>query len=52
MRNIGRSIGTYLIIFVVVLSMSMMIRSMAGSTDVKDVKFSQFATHLEKGVTA
>ena len=29
--------------------MSMMIRSMAGSTDVKDVKFSQFATHLEKG---
>ena len=49
MRNIGRSIGTYLIIFVVVLSMSMMIRSMAGSTDVKDVKFSQFATHLEKG---
>ena len=49
MRNIGRSIGTYLIIFVVVLSMSMMIRSMAGSTDVKDVKFSQFATHLERG---
>ncbi|MBQ6151447.1 MAG: ATP-dependent zinc metalloprotease FtsH [Mogibacterium sp.] len=49
MRNIGRSIGTYLIIFVVVLSMSMMIRGMAGSTDVKDVKFSQFATHLEKG---
>ena len=29
--------------------MSMMIRGMAGSTDVKDVKFSQFATHLEKG---
>ncbi|MBR3124843.1 MAG: ATP-dependent zinc metalloprotease FtsH [Mogibacterium sp.] len=49
MRNIGRSIGTYLIIFVVVLSMSMMIRGMAGSTDVKEVKFSQFATHLEKG---
>ena len=49
LRNIGRSIGTYLIIFVVVLSMSMMIRGMAGSTDVKDVKFSQFATHLEKG---
>ena len=49
MKNIGRSIGTYLIIFVVVLSMSMMIRGMAGSTDVKEVKFSQFATHLEKG---
>ena len=29
--------------------MSMMIRGMAGSTDVKEVKFSQFATHLEKG---
>ena len=49
MKNIGRSIGTYLIIFVVVLSMSMMIRGMAGSADVKEVKFSQFATHLERG---
>ena len=29
--------------------MSMMIRGMAGSTDVKEVKFSQFATHLERG---
>ncbi len=49
MKNIGRSIGTYLIIFAVVLSMSMMIRGMAGSADVKEVKFSQFATHLERG---
>ena len=49
MRNIGRSIGTYLIIFVVVLSLSMMLRGMAGSADVKEVKFSQFATHLERG---
>jgi len=49
LKNIGRSIGTYLIIFVVVLSMSMMIRGMAGSADVKEVKFSQFATHLERG---
>ena len=49
MKNIGRSIGTYLIIFVVVLSLSMMLRGMAGSADVKEVKFSQFATHLEKG---
>ena len=49
MRNIGRSIGTYLIIFVVVLSLSMMLRGMAESADVKEVKFSQFATHLEKG---
>ena len=29
--------------------MSMMIRGMAGSADVKEVKFSQFATHLERG---
>ena len=49
MKNIGRSIGTYLIIFVVVLSLSMMLRGMAESADVKEVKFSQFATHLEKG---
>ena len=49
MKNIGRSIGTYLIIFVVVLSLSMMVRGLAGNTDVKEVKFSQFATHLEKG---
>ena len=49
MKNIGRSIGTYIIIFAVVLSMSMMIRGMAGNADVKEVKFSQFATHLEKG---
>ncbi|MBP0986541.1 MAG: ATP-dependent zinc metalloprotease FtsH, partial [Oscillospiraceae bacterium] len=49
MRNIGRSIGTYLIIFVVVLSLSMMVRGMSGSADVKEVKFSQFATHLERG---
>ncbi|MBQ6438642.1 MAG: ATP-dependent zinc metalloprotease FtsH [Mogibacterium sp.] len=49
MKNIGRSIGTYLIIFVVVLSLSMMLRGMAGSAELKEVKFSQFATHLEKG---
>ena len=49
MKNIGRSIGTYLIIFVVVLSLSMMVRGLAGNTDVKEVKFSQFSTHLEKG---
>ena len=49
MKNIGRSIGTYLIIFVVVLALSMMVRGMAGSTDVTEVKFSQFSNHLEKG---
>ncbi len=49
MKNFGRSIGTYLIIFLVVLTMTMMFRSMLQDTDVKEVKFSTFATHLEKG---
>ena len=49
MKNFGRSIGTYVIIFVVVLSLSMMVRSVASNADVKEVKFSQFSTHLEKG---
>ena len=49
MKNFGRSIGTYLVIFVVVLSLSMMVRGLASNTDVKEVKFSQFATHLERG---
>ena len=49
LKNYGRSIGTYLIIFVAVLSLSMMVRSMATGVEVKDVKFSQFANHLERG---
>ena len=49
MRNVKRSIGTYLVIFAVVLSLSMMLRSMAGGSEVKEIKFSEFATHLEKG---
>ena len=49
MKNFGRSAGTYLIIFVVVLSMSMMFRNFAQKSDIKEVKFSQFAQHLEKG---
>jgi cell division protease FtsH len=49
LKNFGRSIGTYMIIFIVVLSLSMMVRSMAGNADIKEVKFSQFANHLEKG---
>ena len=49
LKNFGRSIGTYLIVFVVVLSLSMMLRNMAGNADVREVKFSQFAVHLEKG---
>lgn len=49
LKNFGRSIGTYIIIFIAVLSLSMMVRSMAGNAEVKEVKFSQFAIHLEKG---
>ncbi|MBR2706059.1 MAG: ATP-dependent zinc metalloprotease FtsH [Mogibacterium sp.] len=49
MKNFGRSAGTYLIIFIVVLSMSMMFRNFAQNSDIKEVKFSQFAQHLEKG---
>jgi cell division protease FtsH len=49
LKNFGRSAGTYLIIFIVVLSMSMMFRNFAQNSDIKEVKFSQFAQHLEKG---
>ncbi len=49
MKNFGRSAGTYLIIFIVVLSMSMMFRNVVQNTDVKEIKFSQFANHLERG---
>jgi len=49
LKNIGRSIGTYLIIFVAVLTLSMMVRGMSGTADVTEVKFSQFAIHLERG---
>lgn len=49
MKNFGRSAGTYLIIFIVVLSMSMMFRGFAQNSDIKEIKFSTFATHLEKG---
>jgi cell division protease FtsH len=38
-----------MIIFVVVLTMSMMFRNFAQNADVKEIKFSQFANHLEKG---
>ena len=49
MKNFGRSAGTYLIIFIVVLSMSMMFRNFAQNSDISEVKFSQFANHLERG---
>lgn len=40
---------TYIIIFVAVLGLSMLIRGLAPQGNQKEVKFSQFATHLEKG---
>ena len=49
MKNFGRGIGTYLIIFITVLTVSMVIRGMAPQANQKEVKFSQFAKHLEKG---
>ena len=49
MKNFGRSIGTYLIIFITVLTVSMVIRGMAPQANQKEVSFSQFAKHLEKG---
>ena len=49
MKNFGRGIGTYLIIFITVLTVSMVIRGMTPQANQKEVKFSQFANHLEKG---
>ncbi|MBO5513719.1 MAG: ATP-dependent zinc metalloprotease FtsH [Mogibacterium sp.] len=49
MKRFGRSIGTYLLIFLVVIMISGMLRGMTANQNVKEIKFSQFATHLEKG---
>lgn len=49
MKNFGRGIGTYMIIFITVLTISMVIRGMTPQANQKEVKFSQFANHLEKG---
>ena len=49
MKRFGRSIGTYLIIFLVVIMISGMLRGMTANQNVKEIKFSQFAVHLEKG---
>ena len=49
MKNFGRGIGTYLIIFITVLTVSMVIRGMTPQANQKEVKFSQFANHLERG---
>ena len=49
MKNFGRSVGTYLIIFITVLTVSMVIRGMSPQVNQKEVKFSQFTNHLERG---
>ena len=49
MRNNGRSVFTYLLVFVAVLSLSVAIRGLAPQGNQQEVKFSQFANHLEKG---
>ena len=53
MNNNGRgrrsAIGTYLIIALVALTLSGIIRSMTPTTNTKELKFSEFAQHLEKG---
>lgn len=49
MRRFKRSFSTYIIIFIVVLSLTAMLRSVNNNSGVKEVKFSQFANHLERG---
>ena len=49
MKNNGRSVITYIVIFIAVLSLSVVIRGLAPQGNQQEVKFSQFAKHLEKG---
>ncbi len=49
MKNIGRSFGIYIIVFLVVLTLSMFVRNIGTGNDYKEVKFSQFASHLQNG---
>ena len=49
MKNFGRSIGVYVIVFIAVLSLSMLFRNMGTNNEYKEIKFSQFASHLEAG---
>jgi len=48
-KNTKRSIGTYILIFVVIAAAGYFIRTLEGDAQFKDIKFSQFASHLEKG---
>ena len=49
MKNFGRSIGVYIIIFATVLTISMLFRGIGNNVEVTEIKFSQFASHLESG---
>ena len=49
MKNAGRSIGIYVIVFIAVLTISMAFRNIGSGNDYKEVKFSQFASHLQEG---
>ena len=49
MKNFGRNIGVYLLVFVAVLSISMLLRNLESRSEYKEIKFSQFASHLEAG---
>ena len=49
MKNIGRSFGIYIIVFFVVLTLSMFVRNIGTGNDYKEIKFSQFASHLQNG---
>jgi len=49
LKNIGRSFGIYIIVFFVVLTLSMFVRNIGTGNDYKEIKFSQFASHLQNG---
>ncbi|MBR0400026.1 MAG: ATP-dependent zinc metalloprotease FtsH [Mogibacterium sp.] len=49
MKNLGRNIGVYVIVFIAVLSLSMVVRNLGPAAEYKEIKFSQFANHLESG---
>lgn len=48
-KNFGRSIGVYVLIFMMVLGISWFFRNAGGQGATKEVKFSQFASQLQKG---
>ncbi len=49
MKKYGRSLGAYILIFVFVFGAAYFWRDIQTSTQQKEVKFSQFASHLEAG---